>query len=114
MIHYMNLQESPYRMIACGKKTIELRLLDEKRKKIEVGDTIVFKNAKDDNATLTCTVKHLYVFESFEELYRTLPLELCGYLPEEISTAAAKDMELYYSTEEQEKYGVVGIEIELK
>lgn len=113
MIHHMNLQESPYQMIACSKKTIELRLLDAKRKKIEVGDTIVFKNAKDDNASLTCTVKNLHVFASFEELYRTLPLDQCGYLPEEIPFASPKDMEEYYSPQEQAEFGVVGIEIAL-
>ena len=114
MLHYMNLQERPYAMIASGRKTVELRLLDEKRKKIAIGDTIIFKNAADEQATLQCTVKKLYVFESFEQLYQTLPLEQCGYLPEELPTASAKDMELYYSAQEQAKYGVVGIEIALK
>lgn len=113
MTHYMNLHPQPFSMIADGKKTIELRLLDEKRKLISVGDTLVFKSTKDTTATISCTVKALHVFASFEELYESLPLEKCGYLPNELSTASPKDMELYYSAEKQKLYGVVGIEIKL-
>lgn len=112
MTHYMNLHPQPFSMIACGAKTIELRLLDDKRKQICVGDTLVFKHTKDDS-TLTCTVKKLHVFANFEQLYRSLPLDKCGYFPHELETASAKDMEAYYSPEKQRCYGVVGIEIEL-
>lgn len=113
MIHYLNLHQRPYSMIANGMKTIELRLLDEKRKKIVVGDTLVFKNTKDPTATLSCIVKKLHIFANFEELYQSLPLDKCGYMPDELPTASAKDMEIYYSTEKQKCYGVVGIEIAL-
>ena len=113
MIHYFNLRERPFLMIAKGMKNIELRLLDEKRKLISVGDTLIFKNTNDKTATLTCIVKKLHIFANFEELYRALPLNKCGYLPEELETASAKDMEDYYSVEKQMKYGVVGIELEL-
>ena len=112
MTHYMNLKPEPYAMIKSGKKTVELRLLDEKRKEIRVCDTLVFKNT-DTLATLSCVVKALHIFDSFEELYASLPLDKCGYLPEEIATASAKDMEEYYPAEKQKCYGVVGIEIEL-
>jgi ASC-1-like (ASCH) protein len=43
----MNLTPSPLHMIREGKKTIELRLYDEKRKAISVGDTITFLNTED-------------------------------------------------------------------
>ena len=112
MKHYMKLHPGPFEMIASGKKTIELRLLDEKRKLISIGDTLVFQNTEHDD-TLTCIVKNLHVYASFEELYASLPLEKCGYLPEEIETASAKDMDAYYSPEKQKLYGVVGIEIAL-
>ena len=112
MIHYMNLHPQPFSMIASGTKTIELRLLDEKRKSIRIGDTLVFSN-NADASTVSCTVKALHVFADFDELYQTLPLDKCGYLPHELETASAKDMEAYYPPEKQKNYGVVGIEIEL-
>ena len=43
MKHYINLNPEPFEMIRSGKKTIELRLNDEKRKTISVGDTIVLR-----------------------------------------------------------------------
>ena len=38
MEHTMNLNAHPFEMMRSGKKTIELRLYDEKRRKISVGD----------------------------------------------------------------------------
>ena len=113
MTHYMSLHPQPFKMIECGSKTIELRLLDEKRKSIQVGDELIFKNTADASTTLSCKVKKLHIFADFEELYRALPLDKCGYLPEELATASAKDMEIYYSADKQLQYGVVGIELEL-
>ena len=42
MVHYMRLNPKPFEKIASGRKTCELRLNDEKRKLISVGDTIIF------------------------------------------------------------------------
>jgi len=111
--HIMKLNPSPFDMIKSGKKTIELRLYDEKRQGIEVGDRITFVNTENPEETLPVEVKSLYVFESFEELYKTLPLLKCGYTEDDIHTASPKDMEAYYSKEKQQLYGVVGIEVEL-
>ena len=108
--HEMKLHSAPFEMIKSGQKTIELRLFDEKRQKIKQGDRIVFNNTATGDK-LTTTVKKLHRFESFEELYKTLPLLQCGYTVDDIGTAHPSDMEAYYSPEEQKKYGVVGIEL---
>ncbi len=110
MNHYMNLYNEPFEMIKNGEKTIELRLYDEKRKKISVGDSIVFEN-NDTKEILTARVLNLYIFESFEELYESLPVNKCGYRIGE--SANPSDMNIYYSKEKQSKYGVVGIEIKM-
>jgi len=100
-------------MIREGTKTIELRLLDDKRKGISVGDTIIFNNTEDENDSLCVMVDDLFIFDSFEELYKNLPLLECGYTKEDIDSASPKDMEMYYPKEKQEKYGVVGIKVSL-
>ena len=110
----MNLTPSPMQKIKDGKKTIELRLYDEKRKLISVGDTIKFINTENSNDTLCVKVIGLFVFTSFAELYDNLPLLKCGYNEDDINTASPDDMEKYYSIEEQNKYGVLGIEIKIK
>lgn len=106
----MKLNPAPFEMIKSGQKTIELRLFDEKRQQIKSGDMIVFANTTTGEV-LNTTVVNLHLFNSFEELYKSLPLLECGYTTENIGDAKPSDMEQYYSVEEQKKYGVVGIEI---
>ena len=113
MTHTLNLHPQPFAMIEDGRKTIELRLWDEKRSQIKVGDTLVFVHTGDAARTLTARVTALHLFPDFAALYAALPLDRCGYLPEEIATASPADMNVYYSAERQALYGVVGIEIAL-
>ncbi len=110
--HQMKLHASPFDMIKCGQKTIELRLYDEKRQQIKAGDVISFTN-NSTQEKIEARVLKMHRFNSFSELYQTLPLLQCGYTPEDVKTANPSDMEQYYSYEEQEKYGVVGIELKV-
>ena len=79
MIHYMNLQPDPFYAIKSGTKDIELRLLDEKRQLIQVGDFIEFENTEDSDCKMTVIVTKLHKFPSFDKLYDALPLLRCGY-----------------------------------
>ena len=110
MLHEMKLHSSPFEMINNGEKTIELRLFDEKRQKINEGDVIIFTNTSNGEK-IKASVKKLHRFDSFEELYQALPLLQCGYTAENVGVARPSDMEQYYSAEKQQKYGVVGIEL---
>ena len=49
-------------------------------------------------------------FNSFSDLYKNFSKVSMGYREDE--GANPSDMELYYSLEEQEKYGVLAIKIE--
>ena len=111
MIHKMKLKPEPFGLIKSGKKTVELRLYDEKRQAVKVGDTVEF-TCTEGGEVLSRRVKALHTFASFAELYGALPLERCGYTEENIARASPSDMEQYYSVEEQNRYGVVGIELE--
>lgn len=110
MIHYMKLRNKPFLMIRRGKKKIEMRFYDEKRMLINVGDMIEFKNI-DSEEIIKVLVVNLYRFNSFKELYDNFDKSLLGY--ENDDEASYIDMEEYYSRLEQEKYGVLGIEIKL-
>ena len=112
MRHEMSLRPGPFEAIASGRKRYELRLNDEKRSVIRVGDEIVFTRTSDE-ATLTVRVTSLHPFDSFAELYATLPLLECGYTPENVACADPADMGKYYPPEKQAQYGVLGIGIEL-
>lgn len=110
MIHEMRLNNEPFNSIKNKTKTIEMRLYDEKRRLIKQGDLIEFRNRLNDEI-IKCEVINLHVYNNFEELYKHFnPISL-GYNENEIVNPS--DMNKYYSEDEQQKYGVVGIEIKL-
>lgn len=111
MKHNMNLNNRPFKSIKEGTKTIELRLNDEKRSLLKVGDEIEFTN-RDTNEKLSVDIINLHKYPSFKELYKHFNKIELGYAEDE--PVDSKDMEAYYSKEEQDKYGVLGIEIRKK
>ncbi len=113
MTHRMQLAPAPFRMVRAGTKTIELRLYDEKRRRLRIGDKIVFTNTAAPEETAEAGILELYVFPSFAELYRALPLLECGYTEADVAGAAPEDMDLYYTREDQNRFGVIGIRIAL-
>ena len=109
-MHEMRLHNSPFNLIKSGTKTIELRLNDEKRSLIKIGDKIEFTNRITEEK-IVVEVINLHKYDSFLELYKHFDKVSMGY--DEDEEADPKDMEQYYSKEEQDKYGVLGIEIKL-
>lgn len=110
MIHRMHLKKEPFLQISEGKKTIELRLNDEKRQKINVGDEIVFV-CSGEPAVLKAVVEKLHKFPDFKSLYDSLPLDKCGYDENEALSASPTDMEKYYDKADIKRYGAIGIEL---
>ena len=110
MIYDMKLNNEPFVLIMSGSKTIEMRLNDEKRSKIKIGDYIDFTN-RDNHEVMRALVLNLYYYDSFKELYENHDKISLGYGDEDI--ADYRDMEKYYSKEEQEKHGVVGIKVKV-
>lgn len=108
MKYFMNLQNSPFLNIKRGAKTIEMRLFDEKRQLLKVGDTIEFTNVVTSEK-LNVKVIGLHKFKNFEDLYSHFDKSQLGYL--EIENANPSDMKQYYRDEDIAKYGVLGIEI---
>ncbi len=111
MMHQMKLQKAPFMKIKNGSKTIELRLNDEKRQLVQVGDFIEFTLLDDSAEKIQTRVTALHHFASFQELYASLPKEKLGYAPSE--TPDPDHMDAYYPREKQEKYGVLGIELRM-
>lgn len=111
MLHHMKLKKSPFMKIKNGNKTIELRLNDEKRQQVQVGDFIEFSLIDNHDEKIQTRVTALHRFESFQELYAALPKEKLGY--DSTDTPDPDHMDEYYSREKQEQYGVLGIELRL-
>ncbi len=110
MIHKMKLRDKPFKLIKAGTKTIELRLYDEKRKLLNVSDVIEFTNI-DTKEVIKVEILQLHRFNNFDDLYKHFNKISMGYEVNEVANPS--DMEEYYSKEEQQEYGVVGIEIKV-
>ncbi len=109
-MHEMRLHDEYFQLIKAGTKTIELRLYDEKRQEMQVGDMLEFTSRATGEKILTKIIA-LHIYSSFAEIYRDYDKVSLGYGKDD--EADPKDMEQFYSLEEQAKYGVVGIEIQL-
>ena len=109
-IYEMKLHPTPFQAIYEGRKTVEMRLFDERRREIKKGDKIEFTN-RADGAKILVLVKECVAFPTFLELYKAYSKEKLGYLPNEAFDP--RDMEQYYSREDIKRYGVLAIEIEL-
>lgn len=105
----MKLMLSPFENIKNGRKTIELRLYDEKRQKVKIGDFIEFTCLDDTTQKIQTRVTALHRYLTFAELFNSLPKEKLGYNLTEIPDP--KQMDKYYRQEDQEKFGVLGIEL---
>lgn len=110
MIHYMNLNPKPFKWIASGKKDVEMRLNDERRKDLKAGDLIEFTNTGSGEKLLVEVVA-CHPFKDFYQLYKAYPKTRIGY--SKFSKADPGDMLQYYPQEKIDRYGALAIEIRL-
>lgn len=111
MEHILKLQPQFFNYIKDGTKRIELRLFDEKRQKIKIGDTIIFKKEPNLQESMKVNVKGILRYESFEDLFKDFSIDILAdrsMTKEELLNA----LEKFYTPEKQKQYGVVGIRIE--
>jgi ASC-1-like (ASCH) protein len=106
----MRLHDGPFKKVKDGTKTVELRLYDEKRKGIKVGDKVTFKN-RLTNEELEVEITDICTYSNFEELYKHHGKKSMGYDKDDIASPA--DMNVYYDPREVAKYGVVALEFKL-
>lgn len=106
----MNLQPKYFDFIKDGTKRIELRLYDEKRRSIQLGDIIEF--AKSENEKFKAEVIGLLRYDSFADLFEDFDISI-------LADASMTKQELlevlgeFYSEEKQAEFGVIGIRIKL-
>ena len=110
MKYYMHLNEEPFEKIKNGTKTIEMRIYDDKRRKMHKGDIIEIEN-RSTGEIMTVEILNMYVLSSFREIYAKWNKVALGYNEEDI--AKPEDMEQYYPKEEIDENGVVAIELKV-
>ena len=108
----MNLNNEPFELIKSGSKTIELRLNDEKRQLIKIGDIIEFERFSELNDSFKTRVVELIRYNNFDELVKDFDISI---LADKSMTKSELINELiqFYSEEKQQKYEILAIRIEL-
>lgn len=107
-MHTMKVQTKYYQLLKNGTKTIELRLWDEKRQLVQVGDSITFSDLSNPNDTFVAQVVALHHAPSFEKLCDIISPKQAGFATKQEVLDCLQE---FYTPENQQKYGVVGIEI---
>ena len=108
----MKLQPKYYNFILNGTKRIEIRLYDEKRQQIKIGDTIKFLKEPELNESFNTKVIGLLRYKSFKEMFRDFDISVLSdksMTKEELIGV----LEQFYTKKKKKKYGVLGIRIEL-
>ncbi len=88
---------------------MELRLWDDKRRQIQIGDEVEFANAQNNNDTFVAKVINLHLASNFAKLCGVIDCRVAGFATAEELINCLNEI---YGAEEQNKYGVVGIEIQ--
>lgn len=104
----VHLHTDVFEIVKKGIKDIEVRVNDEKRRKLNVGDSLVFLKRPLEDEMIKVKVKSLEYYDNFKELvnhYDMKRIYLEGYTKE----MYLKEMERFYTEDEQKKYGVVAI-----
>lgn len=112
MNHEMKLREIYFEKIKNGEKIYEIRLNDEKRQLLKIGDTITFQNESNLNDTIETKIVDLQKFDTFFDMASTLDLSLVGF----DNTPKEKVVQIYhefYPVEKETKYKVLAIKIQV-
>ena len=111
MRYEMRLNKLPFEQMVEGKKTVEVRLNDAKRKLIAIGDEILFSNRDNPNQTIVKKVVDLRLYNSFTDMANNENCVMAGfgrgYTVEEVVDC----YHTYYSLEEENLFGVLAIEL---
>ncbi len=107
----MKLLEEPFELIKSGKKTIEIRLFDDKRQKINVGDTIEFSKSSIDKVEVE--VIALLKYKTFKDLINNFPMQNYGYPKDYPVQEFLNKIYTIYSKEQEKQFGVLGIKVRL-
>jgi len=109
----MKLAVWPFEFIKNGNKKFEIRLLDEKRQAIKIGDEIEFTLADDSSQTIRVYVKELITAPTFVELFGRVDPEFAGWPTGTSPQQAADDMRKFYAEDEEKEFGTVAIGLEV-
>lgn len=112
MKHQMGLYDEPFQSMKSGRKTVEVRLNDEKRRQLKIGDSIEFIKVPASNETLTTEILELRHYPTFQEMYEAIPAEDFDTVNDSITKMVEQTYEIY-TPEQETKWGTLAITIKI-
>lgn len=113
MKYIMKLNPKYFEYMKNGTKRTEIRLNDEKRKDIKIGDEIIFQKEPELKEEICTQIVNLIVKRNFKELIGNL--DVSEYSDKsESAEKFLKDLYVFYTKEQEEKYGAIGIQIKIR
>ena len=104
----MSVRNKYFEMIKSGHKDIELRVYDEKRKKVKIGDKFLLFDAENPSEYIICEVLNMHIAPDFETLFKKLNIKRAGFETlDELMGVITK----FISADEIAREQVVGMEI---
>jgi len=104
----IHLDSDIFEVVNNNSKTIEARVNDEKRRKIKIGDKIIFLKRPDEIEKIEAMVEDLVYYKNFNDLVKDYNMEEL-YLKDIDKEDFIKLLKRFYSKKEIEQYGVVAI-----
>ncbi len=121
----MHLDDDLFEKVKEGTKTVEIRLFDDKRKQVDIGDYIEFIKKSDECERVIRRVVDLYPWESFQKAFSCENVEngkfvkRLRFAPEQLGApkdsdlkSLVKGMYRYYDKKQEKKYGVISFTLE--
>ncbi len=105
---FIHLDSDIFDLVKNGKKDVEVRLNDPKRRNLKVGDTLIFLRRPNDDEEIRAKVMYLDYFDTFDSLankYKMERLYLNNFTKEEWLNLMAR----FYTKEDEKQWGVVAI-----
>ncbi len=107
-IHQMKLNANAFDRMKNGDKKREYRVNDEKRRKVKIGDIIIFRKLPDLNKKLDMLVTDIQVYNDFKEAVTPYFNEDFSDRYDDINSLVESFYSKgYYDKDEVEKYGTV-------
>ena len=106
----MGLYGEYFKAIKEGKKKVEVRLNDEKRRNIKVGDTIEFIKVPEQDEILKVEVTELRKYDTFQSLYEDIPFQDFDCEGWTMSEMIVGTYEIY-APEQEKRWGALAITI---
>lgn len=107
-----HLDSDIFEIVEQGIKDLEVRANDEKRRKLKIGDTLIFLKRPEEKESIKAKVTNLEYFNTLEEVVNNY--EMDRIITKDYNKESYIElMKRFYSDEEIDNYGIVVISFDI-